>query len=111
MYKEIYEEAMDRGKAKHLTIDIHSWHEPGETLVGELVKIEPFKAGKYDNEVNQYIIQTDDGIVSTVLGRYTDNQIKDRLDLGDVIAITFKGQVSLDDGRKVNRFDVMKLED
>ena len=109
MYKEMYEKVLNSGLPKHLVVDIHSWHEPGDVLVGKIIKIEPFKAGKYDADVFQYILETDDGLVSTVLGRYTDQQLDGKVGPDDVIAITFKGQVSLDDGRKVNRFDVVKL--
>ena len=105
-YNEYYEQMKTGGRVSKATVDIMSWREPGDSIIGEVVTIEPFQGGKYDAEVKQYIIDTDHGMESTVLGKYTDRQLDGKLAVNDVVRIEYKGQVQLDDGRKVNRFAV-----
>ena len=104
--REAYERAHASGKRKILTSDIHTWDTEGQVLIGTVVEIMPFKHGKFDTEVLQYIIQTDDGLVSTVLGAATDKQITGKVKPSSNVAITFHGKKQLDDGRQVNRFEV-----
>ncbi|GAG55167.1 unnamed protein product, partial [marine sediment metagenome] len=85
---------------------IHSWDEEGQQLIGKVVEIMPFTHGKFDTEVQQYILDTDEGRVSTVLGAATDKQIAGKVKPGTMVAIVFRGQKQLADSRSVNRFEV-----
>lgn len=105
-YKEEYEKAKGKGKTKTLTSQIHSWDEEGEELVGKVIDVKPFKEGKFDTEVDCYWLETDEGIVTTVLGSATDKQLKEVDPIGQNIHITYKGKKMLADGRSVNNFHV-----
>lgn len=105
-FKTLYEKAKADGKLLRPTYRIHTWHEDSALLVGRVIGIGKFEGGKFEAEVNCYRIATDDGMVSCILGTYTDSQLAE-LDLLDrVVCIQYQGQKSLDDGRKVNVFDV-----
>ena len=105
-YQEDYEKAQKAGKTDEISRNIQSWSEEGETLVGKCVSIGPFLDGTFETEVNAYMIDTDDGLVSTVLGSATDNQIKDLDLVGRLVYIEYRGKKSLKDGKQVNHFKI-----
>ena len=105
-YQEDYEKARESKATKEVTRNIQSWNDEGETIVGKVVEIAPFNEGTFDTEVNAYLIDTDDGLISTVLGSATDKQL-DELDLmGKLIYIEYRGKKNLKDGKQVNNFKV-----
>lgn len=105
-YKAMYEAARKMGKLQRPTFRIHSWTEDNAVLVGRVKAISEFKDGKFEQVCNAYLIETNDGAVSCVLGSYTDTQIKDLVNVGSLVAIIFQGKKELGDDRKVNIFDV-----
>jgi len=110
-YKAMYEAAKKTGMLKRPTYRIHTWKEDSAVLIGRVNAISEFKGGKYDQAANAYLIDTDDGNVSCVLGSYTDTQIKDLVKPGSLVAIIFRGKKDLGDERKVNIFDVDVIEE
>lgn len=105
-HMEEYEKAKEKGKTQRLTRQIFTWGEENEVLVGKLLSIEPFTEGSFDTEVSSYIIETDYGIVTTVLGSATDKQLSKIDPVGRHIMIEYKGKKALADGRSVNLFNV-----
>lgn len=105
MYDE-YQKAKDKGKTKTLTRQIYTWEQEGQELVGKVLRIEPFTAGVFDTEVNCYIIETDAGIVTTVLGSATDKQLLSVDPVGQMLYIKYQGKKMLNDGRSINLFHV-----
>ena len=103
-YKEQADKARKKGGGKRLTLEIHSWKEPGDTLVGKVKEVKPFTGGKFDTNVNQYILETDEGLISTVLGAATDKSFGDESVVGKTLFIEYRGKINLDDGRSVNKF-------
>lgn len=95
-----------------VTTEIFSWKDkqPGDYLLGTLEDMKPFTEGQFETDVTQYIIRTKDGLVSTVLGSATDKQIKGVVKKGDRVYIEYHGKQSLEDGRQVNKFKVMKAK-
>ncbi|MBW8036254.1 MAG: hypothetical protein FVQ79_11645 [Planctomycetes bacterium] len=105
-FQEDYEKARDKGKLKRLTKQIQSWDEEGQVLMGKCTIVEPFTEGQFDTEVNSYTIETDAGIISTVLGSATDKQLSKIDPVGKNIRIAYRGKKTLKDGRPMNLFDV-----
>lgn len=105
-YKAMYEGARNAGRLTRPTYSIHTWSEDSATIIGRVKAISLFTEGKFEQEANAYMIETDEGAVSCVLGSYTDAQIKETVKIGTVVAILFRGQKQLEDSRKVNVFDV-----
>ena len=90
--REDYEKAKEKGKATRLTRQIHTWDEEGQSLVGVVLSIEPFTEGSFDTEVNSYIIETEGGIITTVLGSATDKQLSKIDPVGQKIFIEYMGK-------------------
>ncbi len=105
-YKEDFQKAQDKGKTKVLTMIIYTWESEGQELYGKVRDILPFKMGKFPTEVNSYIIDTEEGLITTVLGSATDKQLKEVDPIGMNIYIKYQGKKQLDDGRQVNLFHV-----
>lgn len=105
-YREEYEKAKEKGKVQTLTREIWTFEEEGQELLGKCLKIEPFKEGSFDTEVNCYTIETESGIVTTVLGSATDKQLMKIDPVGRSLYIVYKGKKPLADGRSVNLFKV-----
>ncbi|MBA7555402.1 hypothetical protein ES705_48064 [subsurface metagenome] len=104
--REDYEKQKAKGKVTRLTRQIWTWEEEGQSLLGTVLKIEPFSEGQFDTEVNSYIIETEGGIVTTVLGSATDKQLSKIDPVGSNILIEYLGKKALKDGRSVNLFNV-----
>lgn len=92
-----------------LNVEIHSWRTEGDWIAGQLKEVNEFKEGNFDNTCKQYILKTDDGLVSCVLGQAVDKQIGAKLKIDNFYYIKFKGQLDLGDGRSVNRFSVIDV--
>jgi hypothetical protein len=105
-YKEQAELARQNGYAKKATHTITQWEENGQEVVGLLISIEDFNSPKFDQVCKQYLIETDEGRTSCVLGKATDFYLEGACNPGDIIAITYLGKKHLDDGRQVNQFDI-----
>jgi len=105
-YKTMYEKAKQSGDLLRPTYRIHTWSEDSALLIGRIIGVGKFIGGKFEAEVNCYRIATEEGNVSCILGTYTDSQLANVEILDRVVCIQFQGQKSLDDGRKVNVFDV-----
>ncbi len=108
-YAEEYMKAKGKGKLDQITTNIYKFTEEGETLCGKLLKIEAFTAGEYDVEVNAYIMETDMGRMSMVLGSATDKQLDKHKLIGKVIAITYHGKKELDGSKHVNLYTIEVL--
>lgn len=104
--KEDYAKAKEKGKVQRLTRQIWTWDEEGQVLIGKVTAIEPFSEGMFDTEVKSYIIETEEGTITTVLGSATDKQLAKVDPVGRNIFIEYLGKKALKDGRSVNLFNV-----
>lgn len=108
-YTEDYQKAKEKGKVEQITTIIYKFEAEGDVLVGRVVEIRPFTEGKFDTEVKCYILDTDMGRVSTVLGSATDKQLDKASVKGKIIAITYHGQKDIAGGQSVNLYTVEVL--
>lgn len=108
-YRELIDERADADAGEHLNVTIVSFDTEGQEIVGEFKAAELLESTKYDNPVQRYLINTDDGIVSCLLGSHTDKEVLPKLRQGDLIKITFKGQKDIGGGKTVNLFDVQSF--
>ena len=105
-YREEYEKAKEKSKVEIITRQIVSWEEEGQLLIGQFIRTEPFTEGEFDTEVLSYIIDTDDGIITTVLGSATDKQLE-KVDLRNRnICIEYQGKKELGESKRCNLFKV-----
>ena len=60
-YLDQWNKLNGEGKVQERQYRIYRWESQGDSLIGRLVRIEPFKYGKFSEQVNSYLIDTDDG--------------------------------------------------
>ena len=108
-YRDQFNKLNGQGKVQERQYRIFKWESEGDLIVGQLIRIEPFKYGKFADEVNSYIIDTDDGMVSTVCGKSVDGLLSES-DIGKLVCITYNGKLKLDSGRTMNDFSVQVAE-
>ena len=104
-YESLFNEAEAVGKAKEYSFDIIKWEKEGQSVIGEIQGFEDFTEGEFETACNKWLIKTDHGAVSCVLGSAADKRLKDAL-TGDLIKIIYHGKLELSDGRRVNRFEL-----
>lgn len=108
-YDDAFDEAVEQDQVEAAVVRIFKFTEPDQRVTGELLAISEFEDGQYDQAANQYLVDTDSGPVSFVLGGATDDRITDELEVGDLMRVTYHGQKELPDGRTVNDFDVQRV--
>jgi len=108
-YKELYENSRKTGTNKSVTPEYFKWKKEGDQIIGAFVSCSPVQSRLGDKEYNQYIFETDSGLVKFALGRSADNEITPILGRGVVYAITFKGKEDIAGGRSVNRFEIEEV--
>lgn len=109
-FREQYLQAKKAGLTDPMTYKSVSFEKSGQNIIGELVDIQPTHFDKTDSTVNKYILKTDDGLVSVILGAIGDGQLDGRVYSGDVLSITFIEKKQLTGGRTANIFDIDRLK-
>lgn len=105
-YAEQYELAAADNKAvdrvtEYLTL------EEGQVLIGKLLDIEEFEGNQEMGSCKRYIIDSDDGLVSLLLGQATDKQLENHLQIGEGIYVMYRGKIRIAGGQKqVNKYVV-----
>jgi len=108
-YQELYE-AAKKGKAtKQLTPEYIKWETEGQQVIGAFISFNPVQSRLGGTEYNQYIFETDKGLVKFALGRSADSEFTPQLAKGVVYAITYMGKEKIAGGRSVNRFSVEEI--
>lgn len=105
-YTKDFEKKKKDGMTKDAAIPILRFKEPGDSVIGKIVKIQDFTRSKFDGKCNQYVIDTDNGMRTIVLGAYTDSQIAGTEILNHVVSITFEGKEETPGGTFANHFTI-----
>jgi len=109
-YEKAYQKAYESQKTTQLVKQIITWDTEGQKVIGKVVAIEPFTDGRFTSEAKVYTLETNNGLVTCVLGEATDKQFLKEDPLGTLVAITFKGKKMLDDSRQCNIFDIQSFD-
>jgi len=108
-YQKQYETAKKAGEVKSITPSYVEFKKKGDTIVG-LLRGKSIVEGQKDGSIyNQYLVDTDTGLVKFALGRATDREIEPLLKMGHTYAFTFEEKVALSGGRTVNKFAVVEF--
>lgn len=108
-YKEMAAKAKKAGTAKTLTPELFKFEHEGDTLIGVFVSAAPVAEDQDRGGYNQYVFETDEGIVKVGPGRGFDADCADSLKVGLVYSIEFLGQAKTSRGYNVNKFEVLEL--
>lgn len=107
--EEMYKQAKERGELKVLTPDYVEFKKKGDVILGRLKGISVVTSTSTGQSYNQYLVETDKGMVKCALGNATDNEIRPLLSNGKLYAIEFKGKEALGGGKTVNKFKIVEV--
>ncbi len=111
-YEQQWKDANAKDRTQQVSYSISSWEEEGKVLIGKLLKVRKVSSkdigGTFEGEVNKYLFDTDEGLISCICGSAVDRVIDGEPDrfIGQVMAIEFQGKTQLSQGREFNRFRV-----
>ncbi len=108
-YKEAAAKAQKEGTAKKVDIQVHKWEKEGDTLIGRIKAVNEKESDTFDGTYNQYLIETDEGMVATIFGAAVDMLFSTESPVGKVYMFTWQGKRALDKGRTMNVFTVMEI--
>ena len=109
-YKEAYEQAVEAKRVKTITPKYVEFKKKGEQIVGKFIGKASVKSSMDDSEYNQYIFDTDEGMVKFAMGGATDKEVSQSLKPDSIYVVTFNGQEKLSGKRTVNKFIVEEIE-
>jgi hypothetical protein len=108
-YQELYDAAKKAKAVKSLTPGYVKWEKEGQCIVGAFISYNPVQSRLGGTEYNQYIFETDNGLIKFALGRSADSEVTPVLAKGVVYAITYQGKERISGGRQVNRFEIGEI--
>jgi len=108
-FKKQYEAAKKAGKTVQRTAKYIKLDTKGELIVGRFISSQPVASNLGGDEYNQYLFETDEGLIKFALGRSADHEIGAVLVQRCVYAIEFLGQESIAGGRRVNKFNMVEV--
>jgi hypothetical protein len=103
-------EAVKNGEAGELlTFNIKKWDESGDFIIGKVVKIEDFQGSKFETICKSYLFDTDQGLISTILGASSDKQLESMDLTNHILYVEYLGQIDLEGGKRCNRFKIVDV--
>lgn len=105
-YAKLLEAAQKNDTLSSLTPLFIEWKKDGQCIVGKFLSKNSVKSSLSDGTYNQYVFETDGGLVKFALGSAADADFGNTLRAGNVYLITYAGKVKIGQKRHVNKFTV-----
>ena len=109
-YSEMLKKSKDKGAMVDLTPVYFEFKKEGTTVIGRLLGFSPVKSSLSEGFYNQYLMETDTGLIKFHLGGATDKEIVAQLKIGEVYFIEHQGKMKITGGRSVNKFKVSQID-
>ena len=108
-YSKMYDNAQKAKVVKQLTPTYHEWKKEGDKIIGAFITRTEVQSRLGGQSYNQYLFDTDDGLIKFALGRMADSELQDQFVKGGIYAIEYRGKEKIAGGRSVNRFSVEEI--
>lgn len=108
-YRKMYEEASKKKSLHSITPVYREWGKEGDRVIGAYVSKAEVVGRLGGQTYNQYVFDTDEGLVKLSLGKATDNEVGQSFREGVIYGITFQGKEKIAGGRTVNKFLVEEV--
>lgn len=111
-YEERAQAALKNKSVRTLNAKFWKWDKDGKTLVGTVLRIDTVETKKDWKPIKRYVLDTDYGIRSCLLGGASDTNLDGFIRVGMTVMITYDGTMEMDNGRNpMNVFTVLELPD
>jgi len=108
-YKSMANEAIKQGAVEQLTPAYVEFKKVGDGFVGRLKGISEVESGLSGGMYNQYLFDTDDGLIKCAFGGATDKEAGLLMETDRVYTVEYKGTVKITGGRQVNKFQITRI--
>ncbi len=108
-YEEMYDEAKGNEQLRQLTAEYFEFKKPGVGFIGCLMGVNEVTSKLGGQGYNQYLFDTDGGLIKCAFGRATDGEAGVLMRVGGIYSIKYLGSEDIAGGRKVNRFEVFAI--
>lgn len=109
-YSKVAEKALKDGKGNNITPTYLSFDESRKVICGRFLNKAPVQSSVSSGTYNQYLFDTDEGLVKFHLGSATDNEAGAVMKLGKVYHIEFLGKEELPGKKTVNKYHIEEIE-
>ena len=109
-YSEMLKKSKEKGALVDLTPMYFEFKKEGTSIIGRMKGFGPVQSSLSDGFYNQYLMETDTGLVKFHLGGAADKEIAPQLRMGEVYFIEYEGKVKISKGRSVNKFKVLEID-
>ena len=107
--KQQYDQAKERGELKSLVPTYVEFKKKGDTVLGRLRGISTVTSSSTKQDYNQYLVDTDKGLVKFALGNATDNEVCPSLVKGSLYSFEFIKKEDLGGNRSVNKWNIVEV--
>lgn len=105
-YAKAREAASRKGATEEIGVTYRPWEKEGQELVGVYVTANEVPGQFQGQFYNQYLFETDDGMVKFHLGAAADRDLGPLFVPGEIYYIRYDGEQPIGGGKRVNRFHV-----
>ncbi len=108
-YVELMKQAQKDGNIKELTALYKKWEKKGDKIVGAYIDKVSVTSSLNNQQYNQYLFQTDEGVIKFHLGKSGDSEIGAQFSEGCIYCIEFLGKEQISGGRSVNKYKCFEI--
>ena len=108
-YLQAAQKALKEGKGNNITPTYLTFDENRKVICGRFLNKAPVASSVSDGTYNQYLFDTDDGLVKFHLGSATDNEAGAVMKTGNVYHIEFLVKEDLKVGKTVNKYHIEEI--
>ncbi len=110
-YAEMKKSAEKAGAVTDLTPQFFEFKTKGDGFCGRLKHLSPVTSGLNQGTYNQYLFETDSGLLKCAFGNSTDKEIESLVKLGNIYIVEFLGKQKISGGRSVNKFKILEVDE
>lgn len=108
-YQDMLKAAKEAKALKFLSPKYVEFKKPGTSIVGRFRGRAEVASSLSPGTYNQYLFDTDDGLIKIALGSATDKEAGVLMEENGIYQVTFQGQVKISGGRSVNKFLIEQI--
>lgn len=109
-YGEMKEAAKKADVMKDLTPNFFEFEKQGDGFVGKFIASAAVDSSLGTGTYNQYLFETDDGMLKCAFGAATDKEVVPLMKVGGIYSVEFVGKVKIGGGKSVNKFKVYEID-
>lgn len=109
-YKDKFDEAEKVGGTESLSPEYFAFEKKGDSILGMLKGVSEVQGQIGEGTYNQYLFDTDDGLVKCAFGAATDREAGSQMVIGGIYKVEFLGKEKISGGRQINKFKVLHVK-